>query len=387
MNPRIAIIGAGPSGLALAGLLERQGIDYVVYERSSAETPPRGGCLDIHRSSGQDALKEAGCFEEFKKYARYGDATIHSVWDYQGNQLFTFGEGRDSPEIDRTQLKQVLLSVIPTAKMRWSAGVEAANRNGHGDVVLIFTDGTTVSGFDLVVGADGAWSKIRPLVTAAEPKYSGIVFLTLLILPSHNFYPTVEQIAGHGPMIVFGREKLIWIQRQGDGHYRLDVGWKGPADFPVGEKFDMVDENAVKEFLLQDQQFGCHSSPVKAMIEAATGPFRTWPLHYVPPEELNWTSASGVVLIGDAAHVTTPFVGDGVNCALRDSLVLSRKLKEFGVTRQAVARYEADMFPYARDMITRSLAAGELCFEWDSPRGFMKMMASDEPLVKMSLDY
>lgn len=132
MSPRIAIVGAGPSGLALTGILERQGISYVVYERSTKDTPPRGGCLDIHRSSGQDALKEAGCFEEFKEYARYGYATIHSVWDSQGNKLFTFGEGRDSPEIDRARSKQTLLSVIPDGKMRRSTGVESAIRDEDG---------------------------------------------------------------------------------------------------------------------------------------------------------------------------------------------------------------------------------------------------------------
>jgi hypothetical protein len=45
------------------------------------------------------------------------------------------------------------------------------------------------------------------------------------------------------------------------------------------------------------------------------------------------------------------------------------------------------MFPYAGDVITRSVSTGELSFEKDSPRGFMEMMASDNPLVKISLDY
>lgn len=164
MAPEIAIVGGGPAGLALAVLLEQNGIDYIVYERSAADTPPRGGCLDIHRSSGQIVLKEAGCFEEFKKYARDGDATIHWVWDHQGNKLFAFGEGRDSPEIDRNQLKRVLMSSIPEHKMRWSADIRSSSRDEKGHIVLTLADGTTASGFKLVVGADGVRSKIRHLV-------------------------------------------------------------------------------------------------------------------------------------------------------------------------------------------------------------------------------
>lgn len=164
MAPEIAIVGGGPAGLALAGLLEQNGIDYVVYERSAADTPPRGGCLDIHRSSGQIVLKEAGCFEEFKKYERGGDATIHWVWDHQGNKLFAFGEGRDSPEIDRNQLKRVLMSSIPEHKIRWSADVRSSSRDEKGQIILTLADGTTAYGFKLVVGADGVRSKIRHLV-------------------------------------------------------------------------------------------------------------------------------------------------------------------------------------------------------------------------------
>ncbi|KAJ6056803.1 uncharacterized protein N7446_007694 [Penicillium canescens] len=376
MVPEIAIVGGGPSGLALAGVLEQYGIDYVVYERSREDVPPRGV-----------VLKEAGCFEEFKKYARGGYATIHWLWDYEGNKLFPFGEGRDSPEIDRAQLKRVLLSSVPKHKIRWSAGVQSSSRNENGEVQLNFTDGTTTSGFKLVVGADGLRSKIRHLVTAAEPQYAGMVFLTLFVRPSNSYHADLEQLAGQGPMIVTGKRKKIWIQRQGDSHYRVDFGWLGPEDFPVNGEVDLSDEQAVKKYLLRDEHFGRHMPLVHDLINASEGPFRTWPLYYFPTEHLNWQPAPGATLIGDAAHVTTPFVGDGVNFAMRDSLILAQKLKQFGVSSQAVAEYEKEMFPYAIDVITRSVASGELFFAEDSPKGFMKMMASDKPLVRFELDY
>jgi 2-polyprenyl-6-methoxyphenol hydroxylase-like FAD-dependent oxidoreductase len=164
MSPDIAIVGGGPAGLALAGMLERAGLNYIVYERSAKDTPPRGGCLDLHSDSGQRAMKAAGCFEEFQKYARGGDATISQVWDHKGNKVFSWGHDYDSPELDRDQIKKALLTAIPEEKVVWRKGVVSSERDENGQVVLKFVDGTSATGFTLVVGADGTWSNIRHLV-------------------------------------------------------------------------------------------------------------------------------------------------------------------------------------------------------------------------------
>lgn len=160
----IAIVGGGPSGLALAGMLERAGLDYVVYERSAKDTPPRGGCLDLHIKTGQRAMREAGCFDAFRHHGRLGEATIHSVFDHDGNKVSSWGEGRDAPEIDRTLIKECLLSTFPEHKIQWKKGISSARRDENQKIILEFEDGTTATDFKLVVGADGVWSKIRPLV-------------------------------------------------------------------------------------------------------------------------------------------------------------------------------------------------------------------------------
>ena len=176
IQPDIAIIGGGPAGLALGALLERNGIKFVIYERSAKDGVPRGSCLDLHKASGQVAIKEAGCFEEFKKHARWGSATTHWIWTHQGERLFAWGEGRDSPEIDREQLKQTLLTGFPEHKICWSTVVEDTEIREHGDVVLKFSDGSEASGFRLVVGADGLRSRVRHLVRRS----------TLMFLPTLN---------------------------------------------------------------------------------------------------------------------------------------------------------------------------------------------------------
>lgn len=175
-NNKIAIVGAGPSSLALAAILEKRGgFDYVVYESSAEDVPPRGGCLDLHPGSGQRALREAGVFEEFKKYGRYGDATIHRLFKHNSENIFNFGEGRDAPEIDRWALRKVLLSGVPKDKIHWKKPVSKVDRDENGEIVLHFADGETATGFKLVVGADGTWSKCRHLVSLVHRYLDGTI--------------------------------------------------------------------------------------------------------------------------------------------------------------------------------------------------------------------
>lgn len=162
--PAIAILGGGPSGLALARLLECNKIDYVVYERdTSSLTVGQGGSLDIHGTTGQQVLKEAGLHDEFKKYARW-EASKTIIQDKNGTTHLVSGEDQDEPEIDRATLRKILVESIPPSKVRWDHAVKSVEKLGNGDIAVTFANGTSVSGFKLVVGADGAWSKARHLV-------------------------------------------------------------------------------------------------------------------------------------------------------------------------------------------------------------------------------
>jgi 2-polyprenyl-6-methoxyphenol hydroxylase-like FAD-dependent oxidoreductase len=173
MSPApIAIIGGGPCGLTFARLLETAGIEYVVFERdaSSVSAPYyQGGTLDLHPETGQEALRRAGLSDKFEKLARR-DATTMVIQDLYGKHLFRFGEGSDRPEIDRLQLRQMLLDSLPANRIRWGKALESAEKDessketGAASWILRFKDGSSESGFRLIVGADGAWSKLRSLV-------------------------------------------------------------------------------------------------------------------------------------------------------------------------------------------------------------------------------
>lgn len=160
----IVIIGGGPCGLTLARLLECKGIDYVVYERDESESTERaGGSLDIHAETGQQALKDGGVFDKFKSYARYDDTSV-AIADQHGNIVLQMGQGRDAPEIDRGDLRKILLESIPKDKIKWGHKLISASIGEDQRPVLQFANGVVLSGLKLVVGADGAWSKVRKVV-------------------------------------------------------------------------------------------------------------------------------------------------------------------------------------------------------------------------------
>lgn len=169
MTPPIAILGAGPSGLALGRLLEIAKIAFVIFERDEsaiAAAAGRGGTLDIRADSGQVTLQEAGLLDQFKSIARY-DATV-KIADAKG-KIYVSVEEDDSdsakPEIDRKDLRALLLSSIPEDKVRWGFRVQRVQRETDESMSVHFADGRIESGFQLVVGADGAWSEARSLVS------------------------------------------------------------------------------------------------------------------------------------------------------------------------------------------------------------------------------
>ena len=186
--PRIAVIGAGPAGLVLARILQHNGMQCTIFELDKDRfARDQGGIVDLHPQSGQMALREAELFEEFQKRSLpaaeamkliKSDGTV--CWDENSVQAIKAGHSRDQPEIDRGVLRDMLLNSVDLESIHWDKKLirVVPSDTSENKYNIEFIDGVE-TGFDLVIGADGAWSKVRPLLTDQQPFYSGITIIEL----------------------------------------------------------------------------------------------------------------------------------------------------------------------------------------------------------------
>ncbi len=363
VNLHIAIVGGGPGGLTLARLLHVHGIAATVFEREAHPLErPQGGTLDLHEESGQEALRRAGLEAAFRAIARYEDQGSR-VLDKAGRVLFEDEDASagNRPEVDRTALRAILLDSLPEGYVRWSHALREALPRDDGRWELAFEHG--VEGpYDLVVGADGTWSRLRPLLSPYQPQYCGLSFIEFGIDDIDQRHPALSRLVGRGKLWVEGDGKAIIAQRNGNAHvrgyamFRVPVGW-------TEARFDLAAPASLREALVRE--FNGFDASLLELIRASNDHFMTRSLYALPVGHC-WAHRRGLSLIGDAAHVMSPFGGEGVNQAMLDAAELARLLVERADWDSAVAEHEASMFARVADMAKEAAEAAATQLSHDS---------------------
>src|SRR5437763_9384105 len=251
MTFTVTIVGGGLGGLTLARVLHTRGIASTIYELDASPTArDQGGTLDMHEESGQYALAEAGLTGEFRAVVREeGDAT--RILDQNGTVYLQDKGGRGvsgRPEIDRSALKRILVESLPSGTTRWGTKVTAVTPVGEGWHVLTFADGSALK-TDVLVGADGAWSKVRPLLSGAVPEYSGLSFVEAHLSDVDRQWPDAAALVGPGSMFALGPGKGMIAQRNGDGRIRVYIAIQEAQEWVRANAFVEGDPAATRERL------------------------------------------------------------------------------------------------------------------------------------------
>jgi 2-polyprenyl-6-methoxyphenol hydroxylase-like FAD-dependent oxidoreductase len=370
----IAIIGGGLGGLTLALILKRKGIESTVYELDATPTARRqGGMLDMHEESGQLALREAGLFDEFQKLILAGGEATR-VLDKTATVLYEDdGENGGRPEVDRGALRGILLAALPDETVRWGSKVTGLRRLEGGRHEVTLADGTTFTA-DLLVGADGAWSKVRAALSDATPEYLRLTFIEVRLENAAANHPIAAEVVGGGSLFALADEKGLLAHRGTDDTLHVGAALKVPTDWARSGEVDLTSPTSAKAVL--ELQFADWDARLLTLVKESCGPFEPYPLYALAAGHA-WTHTPGITLLGDADRLMSPFAGEGANLAMLDAAELAVAIAaQPGDRDSAIMQYEQAMFPRSEAAAAQSKAALDLCFAPSGAESLSDLMNS-----------
>lgn len=347
---KIAIVGGGPGGLTLARLLQIKGADVKVYERDlNKDVRVQGATLDLHEDSGLEALRQAGLIEAFKENYRPNadririvDSSADIVFDEHTDEALKgeFGDIAFRPEIDRGPLRKMLLESLQTGTIVWDSHLTTLTQTNN-EWQLSFKNGTIATA-DVVIAADGANSKIRPLITSIKPFFTGYTIVEGAVYNSAVAAPHMHKLLNNGKVFAFGNSKSLIVSSKGDGSLVFYTGWKTDEDWVAKSGINFSDKAQVTEWFKKEFAEWDHSW--LELFEKAESVFIPRP-QYCMPLDQTWEALPNLTMLGDAAHLMPPYAGEGVNMAMQDALELSIALTsdEFADVHAAIAHYENKM--------------------------------------------
>jgi 2-polyprenyl-6-methoxyphenol hydroxylase-like FAD-dependent oxidoreductase len=326
---RVIVVGGGIAGLSAAIGLRRTGHEVIVLERAPRIGPVGAGITLF--ANAMRALDRLGVGEAVA--AQGAPAKRSAILTWEGRELTQVPPDLvdGAVAVHRADLQAELAAAA--GEVRLGSEVTVVEQDGGG-IVARAADGTDERG-DLLIGADGLSSVVRRVIADVPVRYAG-----------YTAWRGVSPVP-----VEPGRLTESW--GVGERFGLIDIGrrrtyWFATKNAPEGESDERQGRKA--EVL---RRFSRWHEPIAAIAEAAdeAGILRN-DVYYLEPIP-RW-SEGRVVLVGDAAHATTPGVGQGAAQAIEDAVVFADRLARSGDLATALAEYEAIRRPRAEAVLKLS---------------------------------
>ncbi|MEH1844705.1 MAG: FAD-dependent monooxygenase [Nostoc sp.] len=368
---KVAIVGAGPGGLAAAIALRSQGIDVQVYEKAQEFRPvgtglglaPNGlNFLDAIAPGIIETLKSSGC------------EVYHTVLkNIQGETIRTnatkFLEQYGQPLLTVWwySLQQVLASRLPSEIIHLNHRCIGFEQDKKG--VEIHFDGEKSVYADLLIGADGVNSVIREtLFSEGKPNYIGSMCWRAVINYHHELFNDYELV------FVKGNKQFMYILNVGGG-YTSWISRKLSPEYSLSHSADQVKSRILHELADWDESF-------RAVVEA-TPAEQIWEGPICDRSPLTHWSQGRVTLLGDAAHPMAPAMAQGANTTFEDAYELGECFSQSANLQEALTNYEQRRIERTKIIQARS-AWGEMRYYDDTS---ISAGQTEQPQMTLNEDF
>lgn len=237
---------------------------------------------------------------------------------------------------------------------------------------MSFSDGSSAVS-DVLVGADGVWSNVRPLLSDERPVYSGMSYVDTRLHDVDTAHPRVAALVGNGALYALVPGKGLLAHREAGDVVHTYVVLRRPVEW--FDALDFTDAPAAKARLAAEFD-GWAPELLSLITDGASAPVLR--SIYELPDDHRWDRVPGVTLLGDAAHATVPG-GDGANLAMLDGAELGTAIAAHpDDIEQALADHESRMFPRSQKAAADAHRTIDFIFGANAPAGVISLFSEDE---------